>query len=666
MTRSINTILIANRGEIACRIIETCKRLNIKTIAVYSQSDINALHVKNADVAHCIGSDNLQESYLNVDKIIDVAKSEAVDAIHPGYGFLSENTKLANACAHNNIVFIGPSPEAIRAMAVKDEAKKLMSQAGVPVIPGALDLDNASVIKKHCEEIGLPVILKAACGGGGKGMRIIRDMNEIEEMVRQAQKEALNAFGDSRLFLEKYLVNARHIEIQIFRDSLGNCVHLFERDCSTQRRHQKILEETPAINMLQQTKDKMYQSAIDAANAIDYCGAGTIEFLLSNDNQFYFMEMNTRLQVEHPVTEMTTDLDLVEWQIKVAAGEPLPLKQTDIKQTGHAIEARIYSEDPDQQFLPQTGTIKHIFYKALTNTRLDSGIQAGDKIGIHFDPMLCKLIAWGPSRQKAIHLLLNSLSEFQIIGVKNNIPFLQALLKSPKFLEGLDVQYLEKHLSPYINIKPPTSILVLSLAALINITQRDTIPPSTPPSPWDKKNAFRVNLPWQEKILLCMQEETFSLQIEHIAQGLSTNKTTLTVTCLETSESLTLSGYLENNRLYYLFDNSWHTVPCAIDTQTVHFLLKGQLYSFKNNTQTSNAQQIEQHDGKHILAPMPGLITKIFKKDGESVEKGEKLIALEAMKMEHTVAAPKAGKIKTIHFQMGEQVVEGSTLLEYQ
>ncbi|MCS5707620.1 ATP-grasp domain-containing protein [Candidatus Berkiella cookevillensis] len=651
---TINTLLIANRGEIACRIIKTCKRLNIRTIAVYATPDIHALHVKEADVAYCIGSEKLQDSYLNIEKIITIAKKEQVDAIHPGYGFLSENALFSERCKAENIIFIGPSAQSIRAMAVKDEAKKIMEAAKVPTVPGKLDVQSVAEITEACQNIGFPVILKAACGGGGKGMRIVFDSKEIEEAARQAKQESQNAFGNDSLFVEKYLINARHIEVQIFRDSHGNCVHLFERDCSNQRRHQKVIEETPAIHLSQALKEQMYQSAIQAAHAIDYTGAGTIEFLVSQDHHFYFMEMNTRLQVEHPVTEMTTGLDLVEWQIKVAQGEALPLQQKNIKQIGHAIEARIYSEDPEQHFLPQTGKIKHLFYKDSQNVRLDSGIQRGDSIGIYFDPLLCKLIAWGENRDKAIHLLADALDHFKIIGIKNNISFLQSLLLSHAFAEGLDVQHLERNLSQYLCAAPTLSKEVLAAACLVFILNRNTADNTL----WDKKNAFRINLKAQEMLLLEYQSQSIAIQITH-------TQTSLELSCPLFESIFEISGTVDDNILSYQFENSWRSISYFIENAQLSLIHQGHLYQLNDLAHIDHSTKTEQHDGNIIISPMPGMITKIWKKIGDSVNKGEKLLALEAMKMEHTVAAPKSGKIKNIHFNMGDQVIEGSELIEY-
>lgn len=666
----IHTLLIANRGEIACRIIQTCKKLNIKTVAVYAEHDITAQHVKMADTAHCVGTNKLQDSYLNIDKIIAVAKKENVDAIHPGYGFLSENAVFAQRCQEENIIFIGPSSEAIQLMASKDEAKKIMQAAGVPIIPGKLDLSDDAQIGEECLTIGLPVILKAANGGGGKGMRIVRQIDALEDAIRQAKQEAKNAFGDDTLFVEKFLTQARHIEVQIFRDTHGNAMHLFERDCSTQRRHQKIIEETPAVNIPADIKQRMYQSAILAAEQINYTGAGTIEFLYTPDGAYYFMEMNTRLQVEHPVTEMTTGLDLVEWQIRIAQGEALPLAQKDIIQRGHAIEARIYAEDPAQHFLPQTGTIQHIFTKNLPNTRLDIGVQQGDKISIFFDPLLCKAVAWGKTREQAIRVLHQYLTDFQLVGLKTNIPFLQTVLQSESFAKGMDVQHLSHHLAEYLSEEITLDLLVTSIAALLCVLKRETANQQSTPSPWTQISAFRVNLPCEERLTLKIEQHSIPLKIEHLKNSQASVSTIPTASLRVTEatapdKSLVIEGRIEHDLLYYHVDSVWHAVPYFTRDNEIYFLRNGCLYHFTRNMDTNSTAQIAQHDSHILLSPMPGMITKIWKQSGDTVTVGEKLIALEAMKMEHTLQAPKSGTIKCVYFNAGDQVQEGASLLEY-
>lgn len=663
--KNLKSILIANRGEIACRIIRTCQRLNIKTVAIYAPNDKNALHVKQADRSYCLDGNDLASTYLNIEQIIAIAKKEQVCAVHPGYGFLSENANFARACQSNDIVFIGPSPEVIELMAVKDIAKQAMIDANVPTVPGDTNVKTNEEIKRRAEEIGLPVMIKAACGGGGKGMRIVHELDTLKEAIRQAQHEALNAFGDDRLFIEKYLINARHIEVQIFRDQLGHCVHLFERDCSAQRRHQKIIEETPAIDLDDKTKQAMFECAIRAANAIDYHGAGTIEFLVAEHNQFYFIEMNTRIQVEHPVTEATTGFDLIEWQIKVAQGEAIPFTQQEICQQGHAIEARIYSEDPTQLFLPQTGTIKHIFHRSLTHTRLDAGIKVEDNISIYYDPLLCKLIAWGNTREEARQLLTQALKDFKIVGVKNNIDFLQRLLAHQAFKHGISVTYLEENISELIPSPKPCPDVTLCLAALAIICQRQQTASFTHSSPWDCSRAFRLNLPYQENMRLQYQDTLFTLCITHNLED-NSDHLVCDIGCEQFQKSLQLSGYIDNGVLHYCIENRWCKTDIYLHNPSVSLVVEGILFSFIDCSRSSQDQLQDHHDDDQIIAPMPGLVTKIFKQTGEQINKGDKLIALEAMKMEHTIIAPKSGTIKHFLFQTGEQVIEGAPLAEYQ
>jgi len=655
----ITSLLIANRGEIACRIIKTCQKLNIRSIAIFSEPDKHALHVKMADEAYCIGSEKLSESYLNTKKILLIAQNSKADAIHPGYGFLSENPEFAQACSENNIIFIGPKPNAITLMALKDESIKTMQAAGIPTTPGHYDLPDMTAYEKAAHTIGYPVLIKATAGGGGKGMRKIESAQDLPEAVRQAKQESLNAFGNDTLFMEKYLVKARHIEVQIFRDTHGQCVHLFERDCSTQRRHQKIIEEAPAQNLSATLKENLYAAAIKAANTIDYVGAGTVEFLVSATGEFYFMEMNTRLQVEHPVTEMITGLDLVAWQIKIADGDKIPLAQDQIQCLGHAIEARIYSEDPYQNFLPQIGKIQHIFTPSQNDIRIDTGIKPDDELSIHFDPLMSKVIARGTTRAQAIDNLTKALEQYQIVGVKNNIDFIKSILTKPDFQAGLDIQYIEKNIESLIC---PTSAIpenLLPIISLIQILQRQKSQCAWS-SPWSDNACFRVNLPPTETMTLYYQEQPYKIAIEHMADNILRTR-------IDNAEmTIDISGQIQaNHNLTYQIDKQQSQLKFFVNHQDhIYCLYKGKLYHFQTNAFEHNHQHEYESDSNVILSPMPGLITKIWTQKNNAVRKGEKLIALEAMKMEHTVSAPKDGKIKSINYQAGDQVLEGSLLVE--
>ncbi len=465
-------ILIANRGEIACRVIKTARRMGIATVAVYSEADAHARHVRMADEAVLIGPPSARLSYLQSQKILDAAKATGAQAVHPGYGFLSENADFAEACAAAGIVFIGPPASAIRAMGSKSAAKALMAQAGVPLTPGYHgDKQEPAFLAGQAEAIGYPVLIKASAGGGGKGMRRVDAAGDFEAALLSCQREARSAFGDDQVLVEKYVLRPRHIEIQVFGDSHGDCVYLFERDCSVQRRHQKVLEEAPAPGMTAQRRAAMGQAAVNAAKAVGYVGAGTVEFIVNPDGSFYFMEMNTRLQVEHPVTEMITGLDLVEWQLRVASGEALPLRQEQLTLSGHAIEARIYAEDPDRGFLPSTGRLIHLQPPAASeHVRVDTGVEQGDAITPHYDPMIAKLIVWDHSRDKALARMRQALAAYQVVGVSNNIEFLSRLVRTPAFATAdLDTALIEREQALLFPEKPPVPDEVWLLATLAEL-----------------------------------------------------------------------------------------------------------------------------------------------------------------------------------------------------
>ena len=461
-------ILIANRGEIACRVIKTARRLGIRTVAVYSDADANARHVDLADEAYPIGPAPARESYLVVEKILDAARRSGAQAIHPGYGFLSENAGFAEACAAAGITFIGPPPGAIRAMGSKSAAKSLMEQSGVPLVPGYHGADqDPKLLTAAAERIGYPVLIKASAGGGGKGMRVVERPEDLDAAIASAKREAAASFGDDQVLIEKYLGRPRHIEIQVFADTQGNTVSLFERDCSIQRRHQKVVEEAPAPGLDPERRRSMGEAACAAARAIGYVGAGTVEFIAEGD-AFYFMEMNTRLQVEHPVTEAITGQDLVEWQLRVASGEPLPLSQDQLTITGHAIEVRVYAEDPNRDFLPSIGTLAHLKAPAEgAHVRVDTGVRAGDTISIHYDPMIAKLIVWDRDRASAAQRLSEALAEYEVVGVTTNLAFLKTLADHPAFRAAeLDTGFIGRHGGDLFPAAGPASRLVLAAAAL--------------------------------------------------------------------------------------------------------------------------------------------------------------------------------------------------------
>ncbi|MFT6578772.1 MAG: 3-methylcrotonyl-CoA carboxylase alpha subunit, partial [Zhongshania sp.] len=495
-------ILIANRGEIACRVIKTARKMGILTVAVYSDADANALHVSMADEAIHIGASPARESYLDIDKIIAAAKLSGAQAIHPGYGFLSENAEFCRRCAAENIVFIGPPTSAIVAMGSKSAAKQIMEAAGVPLVPGYHgDDQDPEIIRKAANDMGYPVLLKATAGGGGKGMRQVWSAEEFDSALQAAKREALNGFGDDTMLVEKYLTQPRHIEIQVFCDSHGNAVYLFERDCSIQRRHQKVIEEAPAPGLSESLRSEMGDAAVRAAQAIDYVGAGTVEFLLDRDGSFYFMEMNTRLQVEHPVTEMITGLDLVDWQLRVAAGATLPLKQNELQIRGHAIEARIYAEDPNNEFLPQTGTLHFLETPPESaHVRVDTGVREGDEVSVFYDPMIAKLIVWDRDRSAALRRLSSALKQYRISGVINNIDFLHTISRHEAFAAAdFDTGFIGKHedsLLDNVSSQNPTRLALAALYLVLAQKQRINNYASASNdvnSPWNNPYNWRPN-----------------------------------------------------------------------------------------------------------------------------------------------------------------------------
>jgi 3-methylcrotonyl-CoA carboxylase alpha subunit len=630
-----NKILIANRGEIACRVIRTAHKWGIACVAVYSEVDADALHVKLADEAFCIGSAPASESYLCGDKIIDVAVKAGAQAIHPGYGFLSENAAFAEACAKAGICFIGPPVAAIRAMGSKSAAKKIMAKAKVPLVPGYHDDDQtAKTLLAAANKIGYPVLLKAVAGGGGKGMRIVWSADEFTQALAAAKREALASFGDDTVLIEKYLTKPRHVEIQVFADSHGEVVYLFERDCSVQRRHQKVIEEAPAPGMTSELRRQMGEAAVAAARAIGYVGAGTVEFLLDEDGSFYFMEMNTRLQVEHPVTEMITGQDLVEWQLKIATGKSLPLKQDQLKINGHAFEVRIYAEDPRHDFLPSIGRINFLQTpEENAQVRLDTGIVQGDAISPYYDPMLAKLIVWDVDRAQALQRLSNALAQYFVVGVTTNLDLLAAIAEHPEFKSGkFDTGFIPKYHDELLKLPVVTEEILESAATYVwtqrkaEAEQRAAL--STDPySPWCAVDSWRMNLASEQKISFLVQGE-----VKNVRAG-------------------------EGGRRATIFS----------DHEKIYLLVDGQRYQFTIvNPDTIDHAQHATESKAHLIAPMPSKVVALLVKVGEQVKRGTPLIVVEAMKMEHTIHAPADGAVKEWYFQVGALVQEGVELLEFE
>ncbi|TVT74056.1 MAG: acetyl/propionyl/methylcrotonyl-CoA carboxylase subunit alpha [Denitromonas halophila] len=659
-------ILIANRGEIACRVIKTARRMGIKTVAVYSEADANARHVRMADEAVLIGPAAVKESYLVIDKIIGAAKQTGAQAIHPGYGFLSENEDFCHACDEAGIVFIGPPVAAIHAMGSKSEAKKIMGAAGVPLTPGYHgDDQDPDLLKREADGIGYPVLIKAAAGGGGKGMRLVEKSEDFLDLLGSCKREAISSFGDEHVLIEKYLTRPRHIEIQVFGDTQGNCVYLFERDCSVQRRHQKVLEEAPAPGMTPERRAAMGKAAVDAAKAVGYVGAGTVEFIANQDGTFYFMEMNTRLQVEHPVTEMITGLDLVEWQLRVASGEPLPLAQEQLQIRGHALEARIYAEDPDKGFLPSTGKLLHLSPPAENlHVRVDTGVEEGDEISPHYDPMIAKLIVWDQNRDRALARMLQALAEYRVAGVSNNISFLSRLTACPAFSGAdLDTGLIERekaYLFPEAKATPIEVWQVAALAELLREANRGAAKArrdEDPLSPWHARDGWRLNASAKRDLIFRHGEEQQTVNVAYRADGY-----TLTVN----GQSVEARGELNDRGLLRVeLDGMRMDATVVAANEKRHVFSHGRAWQLSNVDPLHYSGEGGGAEGG-LLAPMPGKVISLIAKEGAAVEKGAPLLILEAMKMEHTINAPAAGTVKAFRFAVGDQVGDGDELVEFE
>ncbi|EGR0209881.1 acetyl/propionyl/methylcrotonyl-CoA carboxylase subunit alpha [Vibrio parahaemolyticus] len=656
-------ILIANRGEIACRIIKTAKSMAIETVAVYSEADRSSLHVKQADFAEFIGPAPASESYLDIDAIIGAAKKWQADAIHPGYGFLSENPKLAKACSENGIVFIGPSTSAIEAMGSKSQAKAIMSEANVPLVPGYHGTDNSvEHLLAEAEKIGYPVMLKATQGGGGKGMRVVNSAAEMPLAIDGAQREALSSFGDKQLLIEKCILQPRHVEVQVFADQHGHCVYLSDRDCSIQRRHQKVVEEAPAPGLSDELRKQMGEAAVQAAQAIDYVGAGTVEFLLDSRGQFYFMEMNTRLQVEHPVTELITGVDLVEWQFKVAAGEHLPISQSKITHNGHSIELRIYAEDADNDFMPSTGRIDYLHEPVsdrnvrLAYMRVDSGVTQGDTISEYYDPMISKLIVWGQTRDIALKQLKQALTQYHVRGVTTNIGYLHSIISQPAFADiKLDTGFLVTHQQSINEQQSVSDSIWLTLASVARwnvLTSKSGN--STLPAP--TKQGFRLSVNNVYRFNFTDANANHQVRLQQSSQDTEAH---FTVGCGEELHQVTL---LESgNQFIADIDNVRYTFNALNDEQKTTVFYLGQQRTLAH--QPSFESPKGKDDELSPTAPLNGVISAVMVNKGDKVAAGDPLLVLEAMKMEYTITAPVAATVDEVFYQHGDQVQHGSILL---
>jgi 3-methylcrotonyl-CoA carboxylase alpha subunit len=660
-------ILIANRGEIACRVARTARRMGIRTVAVYSDADAGALHVAVCDEAYRLGPPPPRESYLAGDAIIAIAKKAGAQAIHPGYGFLSENELFATECARAGIVFIGPPPAAIAAMGSKSAAKRIMSGANVPLVPGYHgDDQDPKLLAREAAKIGFPVLIKATAGGGGKGMKVVERAGEFAAALSSAQREAKAGFDDDRVLIEKYLTAPRHIEIQVFADTHGNAVYLFERDCSVQRRHQKVLEEAPAPFMKTAHRRAMGEAAVAAAKAIGYVGAGTVEFIASDtfgqDGTFFFMEMNTRLQVEHPVTEMITGQDLVEWQLKVASGEPLPKRQEDLTIVGHAIEARIYAEDPDRGFLPSIGTLAHLVAPmAAAGVRIDTGVRAGDEISPYYDPMIAKLIVHGEDRAAALRRLAEALAEYEIVGVSTNVAFLQRVVAHQAFASGrIDTGLIARHHDALFPPPAPVSDDMLLAAALAEVRgltesrEAEARASGDPHSPWHAVDSWWPNST-SHAISLTFGDGDARHEMAVRGDG---DRWRVTLAGREFRATSSMRG----SRLAISTEASESVATVVANGVERHVFCRGQHRRLIVVDPLAHAGLEEAHGG-HLRAPMSGTVVSVMVKRGDTVDKGAPLLILEAMKMEHTINAPAAGIVASVNYAAGDRVKEGADLI---
>ena len=653
-----NKILIANRGEIACRVIQTAHRLGIKCVAVYSEADANARHVSMADEAFLLGPAPSSESYLRADAIIEICKRSGAQAVHPGYGFLSENTSFAEALEAQGITFIGPPSSAIAAMGSKSAAKAIMEDAGVPLVPGYHGEDQSpELLRQKSERCGYPQLLKAIAGGGGKGMRVVNSIEEFDSALQSARREAQNAFGNPDMLIERYLTQPRHVEIQVFCDQLGHSIYLAERDCSVQRRHQKVIEEAPAPGLSDETRRAMGEAAVRAAQAINYVGAGTVEFLYDVDGSFYFMEMNTRLQVEHPVTEMITGLDLVEWQIRIASGEALPLAQSELTIKGHALEARIYAEDPENDFLPATGTLNYLRTPEESNhVRVDTGVVEDDEVSIYYDPMIAKLIVWDESREKAIDRMVQALEEYRISGVKTNTQFLHALADSTPFRGcELDTGFIEKHEKLIFKSESADKnrLLVIASAFFSEIERGESFISGDQYSPFSSTNSWRLNSSYSRPITLIVDDKHYQLNVLEVDSYYR-----ISLGDIHYEVKASLSGDL----LSLVIDGHKLSIHGNLEGDKLSLFYQGEQFECIRHRQTFTDTSVNNEGS--LSAPMNGAVVAVLVEAGQEVSAGQTLVIMEAMKMEHTISAPCDGKVSSIFYSNGDMVSEGADLIE--
>jgi 3-methylcrotonyl-CoA carboxylase alpha subunit len=675
-------ILIANRGEIACRVMQTAKRLGISTVGIYSKIDASSKHVNMADYAYYVGGNKSSESYLNMNKIIEIALNSGSEAIHPGYGFLSENCDFVKLCEQNKLKFIGPGYNSIHAMGSKIESKKIMEAAKIPIVPGYFgDNQDRDFLIQTARKITYPILIKADLGGGGKGMRIVHNENEFFEALQSAQNESSKSFGSAKILLEKYIANSRHIEVQVFGDNYGNHVHLYERDCTIQRRHQKVIEEAPSY-LPDELRYNLCDTAVRVAKAVDYVNAGTVEFIFDIDEKkFYFMEMNTRLQVEHPISEMITREDFVEWQLLIASGARLPKLQNEIKKHGHAIEARVYSEDPDNGFLPGTGKVIYLNepnhkYSTINpdpNVRIETAIREGDEVSVFYDPMISKLVCWAPTRDLCIKKIQRALENYKILGLPNNVKFLRNILKQPHFIKwDFDTNFIAKYKEELINVPEEVKAQDVLITVMARIANEQKGSSGKTSSPWEVKDNFRVNHKGDRVFKLknhgnskdvitvvvkYLNPDTYNVKITGV---LPTDVVYREVTIKhDGSYDLTISiteDSIVKAKYYLTPDNNVRVLKS--DGSITHFDFALPDYGITEDT---------DHSGKtNIKSPMPCSVAKVFIKAGDEVKKGQTLCTLEAMKMEHVIKSPRDGKIKSVYVKEATFIDANSTILEFE
>jgi 3-methylcrotonyl-CoA carboxylase alpha subunit len=658
-----DSVLIANRGEIACRVIRTCRRLGIRSIAVFSEADADAQHVRMADIAYPIGGPRPQDSYLRGDTIIEVAKKAGAQAIHPGYGFLSENADFAAAVVASGLVFVGPSAESMRKMGSKAGAKELMASHGVPVVPGYTgEAQDTSTLQTEADRVGYPLMIKAAHGGGGKGMRIVRAAGEFAANLESCQREAKNAFGRERVLLERYIEQPRHIEFQVFADTHGNTIHLGERECSAQRRYQKVIEESPSPFLTPESRTRMGDAAVAAARAIDYVNAGTVEFIVGPGGDFHFMEINTRLQVEHPVTEMVTGLDLVEWQLRVAAGDALPLAQNAIDSHGHAIEVRLYAEDPAHDFLPGSGRLETLrLPDRSAHVRIDSGVVEGDIVSIFYDPMIAKLIVWDADRPRALTRLRNALAACEIRGPKSNVEFLERLIRHPVVVDGtIDTSYLDRHLDEVLADVTPAGgqLAAAATAALLFDAAKEraaALAGPDPHSPWALADGWRVGHDGLRTLVFVHAGERTQL----LAGG-TDGAYRVRIGDVEVAVD---GARLEADGMFSArIDGHMRRIRADVDGMRVTLHDADGRIAFDRVPAFHFAADDSVGTGNRIAAPMPGRIVLVKVAAGDKVTQGQELLVMEAMKMELSLKSPRAGTIATLNATAGD-FVDGDAVL---